>query len=181
MRAHIRRRRKHCRKPIDFQPSNTKIITREAESAVKLGAMELDMVINHAWLRAKHYQDVFEDVVAVRNSAPQPIILKVILETSVLSREDIVAGCKIAEMAKADFVKTSTGFNGHGATVENVRLMKAVVGHRLKVKASGGVKRLKDLEAMAQAGADRIGASSGVAIIHEVVGGDTEPQSHTQY
>ena len=156
-------------------------MAREAKSAVKAGAMELDMVINHVWLREKRYQDVFEDIVAVRSSAPRPIILKVILETSLLPREEIVAGCKIAEMADVDFVKTSTGFNGQGATVENVRLMRAAVGHHMKIKASGGVKTLKDLTAMRAAGADRIGASSGVAIVNEAAGGGTEPPVHVQY
>ena len=140
---------------------------REAESAVKAGAKELDMVINHVWLRERRHQEVFDDIVIVRSVAPQPTVVKVILETSVLSKEDIVAGCKIAEAAKADFVKTSTGFNGQGATVENVRLMKAVVGDQMKIKASGGVRRIEDLKAMIEAGADRIGASSGVAIMNE--------------
>lgn len=143
--------------------------------------MELDMVINHVWLREKRYQEVYEDILAVRNNAPPPIILKVILETSVLSKADIVAGCKIAETAKADFVKTSTGFNGQGATVENVKLMKALVGDRMKVKASGGVKTMKDLKAMLEAGADRIGTSSGVAIMDEVAGGGSKSQVESAY
>lgn len=142
-------------------------MAREAKSAVEAGAKELDMVMNHVWLREQRYQEVFEDIVTVRSSAPQPTILKVILETSVLSKEEIITSCKIAEMAKADFVKTSSGFNGQGATVENVKLMRATVGDRMKVKASGGVKTLKDLTSMRMAGADRIGASSGVAIISE--------------
>ena len=125
------------------------------------------MVINHVLLREQRYQDVFEDVLAVREAAPRPVILKVILETSVLSSEEIVAGCKIAEAAQADFVKTSTGFDGPGATVSNVRLMKNVVKDHLEVKASGGIRTLDECLAMIEAGATRIGASSGVNIIKE--------------
>lgn len=95
------------------------------------------MVMNHVLLRQKHYSKVYTDIAAVRNVAPHPIILKVILETSQLSPREIIAGCKIAEAAGADYVKTSTGFNGQGATQENVRLMKSVVGDTIKVKASG--------------------------------------------
>ena len=132
------------------------------------------MVINHVWLKEKRFQDVCDDITAVRSAAPQPIILKVILETAVLSREDIIAGCKIAQAAKADFVKTSTGFNGQGATVENVQLMKNVVGNSMKVKASGGIRTLQDVKGMVGAGAERIGASSGVAIVKEA---DPQPGS----
>lgn len=95
------------------------------------------MVMNHVLLRQKHYSKVYTDIAAVRNVAPHPIILKVILETSQLSPREIIAGCKIAEAAGADYVKTSTGFNGQGATQENVRLIKSVVGDSTKVKASG--------------------------------------------
>ena len=125
------------------------------------------MVINHVLLRRKHYSDVYTDIAAVRNVAPHPTTLKVILETSQLSPHEIVAGCKIAEAAQADFVKTSTGFNGQGATRENVRLMKSVVGDRVKVKASGGVKTVNDCIVMMEAGAERIGTSNGVWIIEE--------------
>ena len=143
------------------------MVPREAESAVKAGAKELDMVLNHVWLKEEHYQDVYDDIAAVRNAALPPIVLKVILETSVLSRTGIIAGCKIAEAAKADFVKTSTGFNGSGATRENVELMRGVVGDHVGVKASGGIRTTKDVKAMLEAGANRIGASSGVAIMKE--------------
>lgn len=104
---------------------------------------------------------------AVRNAAPRPIVLKVILETSQLSRREIIAACKIAEVAEADYVKTSTGFNGQGATRENVKLMKSVVGDKVKVKASGGVRTLSDCVGMMEAGAERIGTSNGVGIMEE--------------
>ena len=125
------------------------------------------MVMNYELLKQKKYSEVYTDIAAVRDVAPYPIILKVILETSQLSPREIVAGCKIAEAAKADFVKTSTGFNGKGASQENVRLMKTVVGDSMKVKASGGVKTVNDCVVMMEAGAERIGASSGVAIMEE--------------
>lgn len=125
------------------------------------------MVMNHVLLRHKVYSEVYADIAAVRKVAPRPITLKVILETSQLSPREIIAGCKIAEAAGADYVKTSTGFNGQGATRENVRLMKSVVGDNVKVKASGGVKTVNDCVVMMEAGAERIGTSSGVSIMEE--------------
>ena len=125
------------------------------------------MVMNYVLLKQKHYSEVYADIAAVRNAAPRPIILKVILETSQLSPREIIAGCKIAEAAGADYVKTSTGFNGQGATRENVRLMKNVVGDNMKVKASGGVKTVNDCVVMIEAGAERIGTSNGVGIMKE--------------
>ena len=123
--------------------------------------------MNHVLLRQKHYSEVYTDIATVRNRAPHPVILKVILETSQLSRREIIAACKIAEAAGADYVKTSTGFNGQGATRENVQLMKSVVGDKVKVKASGGVKTVNDCVVMMEAGAERIGTSNGVGIIRE--------------
>ncbi len=131
------------------------------------GARELDMVINWPLLKKGHHSEVFSEIVDIRNMAPHPFILKVILETSQLSRREIIAGCKVAEAARADFVKTSTGFNGQGATAENVRLMKSVVGDGMKVKASGGVKTVSDCVVMMEAGAERIGTSNGVLIMDE--------------
>ena len=128
------------------------------------------MVMNHVLLRQKHYTEVYTDIAAVRNAAPHPIILKVILETSQLSPRETIAGCKIAEAAGADYVKTSTGFNGQGATRENVRLMRGVVGDKVKVKASGGVKTVNDCVVMMEAGAERIGTSNGVGIMGEAKG-----------
>ena len=125
------------------------------------------MVINWPLLKKGNYSEVYSDIAAVRTIAPHPITLKVILETSQLSRHEIIAGCKIAQAANADFVKTSSGFNGQGATQENVALMKSVVGESMKVKASGGVKTVKDCIVMMEAGAERIGTSSGVGIMDE--------------
>lgn len=135
--------------------------------AASAGASELDMVINYPLLKQQRYSQVYTDIAAVRNVAPHPVVLKVILETSKLSQFDIIAGCKVAEAANADFVKTSTGFGGQGATEENVRLMKSVIGPEMKVKASGGVKTVNECVAMMEAGADRIGTSNGVWIMKE--------------
>lgn len=128
------------------------------------------MVMNYVLLKQKHYSEVYADIAAVRNVASYPIILKVILETSQLSPREIIAGCKIAEAAGADYVKTSTGFVGQGATRENVKLMKSVVGDNMKVKASGGVKTVNDCVVMMEAGAERIGTSNGVGIMDEAKG-----------
>lgn len=125
------------------------------------------MVINWVQLKAQNYEHVYADIAAVRAIAPHPVVLKVILETSQLSQQDIIAGCKIAQAASADFVKTSTGFNGPGASFENVRLMKALVGNDLRVKASGGIKTINECVSMMEAGAERIGTSNGVWIMNE--------------
>ncbi|MDI1487011.1 MAG: hypothetical protein OHK93_006273 [Ramalina farinacea] len=153
----------------------------EAANAVKAGASELDMVLNWHQLKDEHYDEVCEDIVAVRKAAPSQVPLKVILETSQLSRAQIIAGCVIAEAAGAQFLKTSTGFCGQGATVGNVTLMKAVVGSRLEVKASGGIKTSKDCRAMLEAGASRIGASSGKQIVDEIKGGSSKPQADGRF
>lgn len=155
------------RNPENFCVKSELIDGSEAKDAVGMGAQELDMVLKYDQLKEKHYSEVYTDIAAVRSVAPHPVVLKVILETSQLSRHEIVAGCKIAEVAGADFVKTSTGFNGPGATEENVRLMRSVVGESVKVKASGGVKTVSDCITMMEAGAERIGASSGVSIMEE--------------
>ncbi|KAI4180108.1 MAG: hypothetical protein L6R41_007449 [Letrouitia leprolyta] len=140
---------------------------KEASMAVSAGASELDMVINYPLLKQQRYSQVYTDIAAVRNVAPHPILLKVILETSKLSQIDIIAGCKIAEAANADYVKTSTGFGGQGATRENVQLMRSVIGPDMKVKASGGVKTVNECVIMMEAGAERIGTSNGVWIMKE--------------
>lgn len=152
---------------------------QEAKEAVQLGASELDMVMKYPLLKEQRYVEVFHDIVAVRNAAPKPVQLKVILETSQLSREQIVAGAIIACLAGADYVKTSTGFNGEGATVENVELMRAVVdlmGMGCRVKASGGIRSAGDCEKMLKAGAERIGTSSGVKIIEQMDQGELKEQ-----
>lgn len=127
------------------------------------------MVLDYPLLKKQEYAQVYTDIAAVRATAPQPLTLKVILETSQLDQNQITAGCIIAVAASADFVKTSTGFNGEGATEGNVKLMRSVVSDcgEVKVKASGGIKTLGDCVRMMEAGAERIGTSSGIWIMKE--------------
>ena len=122
------------------------------------GADEIDMVINVGALKDKDYEYVLNDIKAVRNECVDKT-LKVIIETCLLTDEEKVKACELAENANADFVKTSTGFSTGGATVSDVRLMKGVVKDRLKVKASGGIRDIETVEAMIDAGADRLGTS----------------------
>ena len=136
----------------------------EACEAVAAGADEIDMVINIGALKALDYRVVFDDIRMVVESA-RPAPVKVILETSKLDDEDKIAACALAKVAGAAFVKTSTGFGGGGATLEDVALMRRVVGPSLGVKASGGVRTREQAEAMLAAGATRIGASASVAIV----------------
>lgn len=135
----------------------------ETTWAVDHGADEIDMVLNIGALKSLHYPSVREDVQKVVEAAKGRIV-KVILETSLLTNEEKVMACQLAKDAKAHFVKTSTGFNG-GATIEDVQLMKSTVGDQLLVKASGGIRDLATAEAMIRAGASRLGTSSGVQII----------------
>ncbi|KAL1959562.1 hypothetical protein VTO42DRAFT_1597 [Malbranchea cinnamomea] len=153
----------------------------EAKAAVQKGAAELDMVMNYVFLKEKKYTSVYEDIHAVRKAAgpSEKVVLKVIIETSQLSRDEIIAASVLSCLAGADYVKTSTGFNGPGANVENVALMRAVcdeVKPAVKVKASGGVRTGEDCIKMIQAGAGRIGASAGVKIVQELAGGDADQQ-----
>ena len=137
----------------------------EAQEAIKLGAREIDTVINIGALKSGDYDTVLQDL-AMTVEASKPYPVKVILETSKLTEEEKVAGCVLSREAGAAFVKTSTGFGGGGATIEDVRLMKRVVGDAgVKVKASGGVRNAEQAWKMLEAGADRIGASSSVAIV----------------
>lgn len=136
----------------------------EAQDAVKNGADELDMVINMGELKAQTYDAVLSDIRAVRRAC-EGKILKVIIETSQLTDEEKVKACQLAQQAGANFVKTSTGFNGGGATAADVALMRKTVSPSMQVKASGGVRTRADFDAMVAAGATRIGASAGVKII----------------
>jgi deoxyribose-phosphate aldolase len=150
---------------VDFHEGagTTEARVAEAGAAVRDGAEELDLVAPLPTLRAGHYARVFEDLRAV--IAPSPVPVKVILETVLLTADQKVAAASIALAAGAAFVKTSTGFAGGGATVEDVTLLKAVVRDRAEVKASGGVRTAADAAAMIAAGATRIGTSAGIAIV----------------
>jgi deoxyribose-phosphate aldolase len=136
----------------------------EAEDAVARGAKELDMVINIAALIESEFAQVRSDIEAVVR-ASEGLIVKTILETAYLTDEQIRIGCRIAEASGARFVKTSTGFASHGATVEHVRLMRASVGSGMQVKASGGIRSHADAVAMLDAGATRLGTTGTVAIL----------------
>jgi len=137
----------------------------EAEVAVDAGATELDMVMSLGLAKAAEWLRVGDDIAAVREAAPD-VVLKVILETAVLSDAEIVEACRAAESAGADFVKTSTGFHpSGGATTAAVRRMAETVGGRLGVKASGGVRDAVTALAMVEAGATRIGCSASRAIL----------------
>jgi deoxyribose-phosphate aldolase len=138
----------------------------EAEEAIKNGAEELDMVINVGKLKDKNYDFVLNDLKTIAHLAKKHLCTsKVILETCLLNDEEKVAACLVAEEAGLDFVKTSTGFSKGGATVHDVSLMKFVIGDKLKVKASGGIRSYEDALNMINAGASRLGASAGVKII----------------
>ena len=149
--------------PLGMNLTKTKV--EEAVLAVKEGAQEVDMVINVGMLKAGHDDYVREEIREIKQAVGHNIILKVIIETCLLSNDEIVRACKAAKEAGADFVKTSTGFSTGGATVEAVKLMRETVGPEMGVKASGGVRTHEDLIAMVEAGANRIGTSSGAKII----------------
>lgn len=141
----------------------------EAKLAVREGAGEVDMVINVGWALEGRWEAVEDEIRRIRDAAaPSP--LKVIIETCYLNNDQIAKACQAAAKAQAAFVKTSTGFGTAGATVDHVRLMKKNIGPGMKVKASGGIRTLSDTLALLEAGADRIGASAGVAIIKEFQG-----------
>jgi len=138
----------------------------ETETAIRQGATEIDMVINIGALKARDLETVAKDIRSVVNAAhSQGIIVKVIIETALLSDEEKTIASLISKEAGADFVKTSTGFAGGGATVHDVELMRKTVGPQMGVKASGGVRTFEDAASMIKAGATRIGASAGVKII----------------
>ncbi|ALC84924.1 deoxyribose-phosphate aldolase [Bacillus sp. FJAT-22090] len=145
--------------------STTEVKAFETKNAIENGAEEIDMVINVGALKDADYDFIQKDIAAVVEAAKGKAIVKVILETCLLTNEEIVKASEISTAAGADFVKTSTGFSTGGATVEAVKLMRDTVGQDLGVKASGGVRSLEDLQAMVDAGASRIGASSGVEIM----------------
>ncbi len=137
----------------------------ETRRALEQGAEEVDMVINIGALKSKDYSLVEQDIHGVVTAAAGRARVKVILETALLTREEKIMGCTLAKAAGADFVKTSTGFGGGGATVEDIQLMRETVGPEMGVKASGGVRTKEDAEKLVAAGATRIGASAGVKIV----------------
>ena len=147
--------------------SDTDIKALEAARAVSMGASEIDMVMNIGWLKEGMDEFVLGDILAVVKAVPG-VGVKVIIETALLTDDEKIRACKLAKAAGAAFVKTSTGFGPGGATAADVSLMRSVVGQELGVKASGGVRTLGQVLEMVKAGANRIGSSSGVAIIREL-------------
>ena len=136
----------------------------EASEAVKAGAQEVDMVINVGAIKDQNWDFVRDDIKAVVG-ASKPAIVKVIIETCLLTDEEKTKACELSEEAGAAFVKTSTGFSTGGATLDDIRLMKKTVGNRLQVKASGGIRTPEFTRDLIEAGADRIGAGNGLALI----------------
>lgn len=159
--------------PLGANTTETKMY--EAISAIDAGAREIDMVLNIGALVGGNYQAVEDEIFALsyvahkREDKPQAI-LKVIIETALLNEEQKIAACNAVTRAGADFIKTSTGFAASGATVADIELMKKHVGANVRIKASGGIRDLAFAQALIQAGANRLGASAGVAIVDALVG-----------
>lgn len=147
--------------------TTTEVKREETKDAIAKGATEVDMVIPVGKLKSGQDEAVKADIAAVVEAAKDQALVKVIIETCLLTEEEKVKACKLAVEAGADYVKTSTGFSTGGATVEDIRLMRQTVGPDIGVKASGGIRDLKTANAMIEAGASRIGASSSVAIVSE--------------
>lgn len=152
--------------PLGATTSQTKAF--ETQDAIANGADEVDMVINIGKLKSKQYDEVEDDIRAVVEASGDKLV-KVIIEACLLTDDEKIKACQLSVAAGADYVKTSTGFSLHGATVEDVALMRQIVGPDIGVKAAGGARSLADAEAFIAAGATRIGTSAGVAI----VSGDT--------
>lgn len=139
----------------------------ESQNALDNGAQEIDMVMNVGALKGQYYGIVRQDIESVVNIIKGKGLLKVILECCLLDKHEINKACEISMAAGADFVKTSTGFSTGGATIEDVKLMRSIVGEKCGVKASGGIRDYNTALAMINAGASRIGSSSGVKIVKE--------------
>jgi deoxyribose-phosphate aldolase len=137
----------------------------EARSAIANGATELDMVINVGALKSGNLKLVEEDIRAIKRACRSTTLLKVILETGLLTDAEKILACEISRKAGADFVKTSTGFSGSGATVQDITLMRKIVGPNMGVKASGGIKTFDQAVALINAGANRLGCGSSIAVI----------------
>lgn len=148
--------------PLGATTSATKAF--ETSDAIANGADEIDMVMNIGAMKDKDYDYVCKDIKAVVEAAKGKTV-KVILETCLLTKEEIIEACKLCQKAGADFVKTSTGFSTRGATIEDVEIMKATVGDSMKVKAAGGVRTYDDMVKIVEAGADRIGTSAGCSLM----------------
>lgn len=145
--------------------TTSKVKAFETRNAIANGAQEVDMVINIGALKSGNDYVVEKDIEAVVNAAKGKAIVKVILETALLTKDQIIKGSLLAKSAGADFIKTSTGFSTAGALIEDIVLMRKTVGFEMGVKAAGGIRTRKDAEEMIKAGATRIGASASLAIV----------------
>jgi deoxyribose-phosphate aldolase len=145
--------------------TTTAVKVMETKAAITDGAQEIDMVINVGALKDQKFDYVKEEIRSLKETCGSDIVLKVILETCLLTKEEIAKACELSKAAGADFVKTSTGFSSGGAKVEDVALMRKTVGQEMGVKASGGIHTAEDAKAMLDAGASRLGTSATLAII----------------
>lgn len=144
----------------------TAIKAMEAAQAVKNGADEIDMVINIGWVKEGRYDDVLKEIDAVKDACNGKL-LKVIIETCLLTEEEKIALCDVVSRSRAEFIKTSTGFAGGGATLEDIQLFKKYVTGDTRIKAAGGIRSVSDAEAFLLAGADRLGTSSLLAMLKQ--------------
>ena len=144
----------------------TAIKAMEAAQAVKDGADEIDMVINIGWAKEKRFDDILKEIDEVKEACSGKL-LKVIIETCLLTEEEKIALCDVVSRSQAEFIKTSTGFAGGGATLEDIQLFKKYVAGDTKIKAAGGIKSVADAEAFLAAGADRLGTSSLLAMLKQ--------------
>lgn len=148
--------------PLGYNPAEVKVC--EARTVLRDGADELDMVINLGDMKNRDFEKVYEEIRALRETAGSRI-LKVIVETCYLTRDEKIRLCEIVTKAGADYIKTSTGFGTAGATMEDILLFKEHIGSSVKIKAAGGIRTREDLEAFIQAGCSRIGTSSAVKLL----------------
>ena len=149
--------------------NTTEIKILESQQAIKDGADEIDMVINIGWLKAKRDGQVCDEIKKIKSACGDKI-LKVIVETCLLTEEEKLRACKIVTQAGADYIKTSTGFSKAGATLEDVKLMRENVGESVKVKAAGGISGLEDAQRFLEQGADRLGTSRVVKAVQGIDG-----------
>ena len=165
--------------PIGFSlgGATTKVKVAETVDAIDNGAREIDMLINLGALKSKEYNVVKYDIAEVVK-ASQGLVTKVIIETALLTQEEKKIACNLIREAGADFVKTATGFNGGGATVEDVVLLRSVVGKDFGVKAAGGLRTYDDAIKIVKAGANRIGTSNAIAIISGKTGSDSNKDGY---
>lgn len=139
----------------------------EAKNAIENGANEIDMVINIGMLKSGELEYIKEEIKDILNECKNKAILKVIIETSLLTKDEKILICKICKELKVDYIKTSTGFSGEGAKVEDIILIKTVVGDNVKIKASGGIKSYEDAIKMINSGASRLGTSKAIDILNK--------------